>query len=125
MFKSAKESLAKDLEFKIDATNLGKDIEEAFRNSGGLMKKDIGKAFGKFDAKVISRFSNEQLKEYGPNATAAQWRELDRSNKTTQYNIILEAKENRLRVAGIPTEEKTKLVKQIEKMKGLLTGENR
>ena len=123
--KEGKKELEKDFKYKVNAVELGKDLEKTFGRGGADVGKSIEEAFGRFDAKVIGKLSEEQLEKHGHHTTASQWRELDRSNKTTEYNVVLEAKKKRLGVAGISTEERTKLTEQIDRMKGLLTGENR
>jgi hypothetical protein len=125
MGPAARKKIEKDDEFRAKAVETGKDLEKSFTVGSTIVADKIENAFGKFDAKTVGKFSEEQLEKYGHNTTAAQWRDLDRSNKTTQYNIVLKAKQKKAGAAGISVEEKKKLDMQIKRMEGLLTGNNR
>jgi hypothetical protein len=90
------EEKEKDLEYRANSVELGKNLEESFTRGGVVIEKDIEKAFEKFGAKDIARMDKKEIAKYGYAANNSQTRALNRSGETEAVKAIRMSKEDRL-----------------------------
>ncbi|MEA2097972.1 MAG: hypothetical protein U9P70_02765 [Patescibacteria group bacterium] len=116
--EKAKKILKKDEEIKIDAVNFGGDVEKVFEKSGKDFEKHIGKAFGKFDPKVVAKMSDEDLEKYGAETTSSQSTRIHKEGYEEKFEIIEKAKSKKKdELLGLNKTQYEALLKDKEKLK--------
>ncbi|MFZ2970118.1 MAG: hypothetical protein WA063_03150 [Minisyncoccia bacterium] len=98
--------LDNDMKFKIEAVNAGKSLTEAFSSGGVDAASHIEKAFKKFDAKRVGKFSETELRDHGHNATMSQVRTIFRDGKEDEVKEIRKQKDNKFIATGDAKYEK-------------------
>ncbi len=116
---AANKLLDNEEKFRTEAVNAGKDLKEAFKGCEDSAKS-IGDSFSKFDAKVVGKFSDTQLKDYGHHATMSQVRSIFRDGKETEVETI---KNKKVLEASSNPALKTKLDAEVKAIDSLISGD--